>query len=76
MLFQVEFLQKLIKEQVYFDDETAKKRLEDMASIHALGRIGTPMEIAEAIEYLICAEWTTGAVLEVDGGLGLGLTNA
>ena len=59
-----------------FDDETAKKRLEDMASIHALGRIGTPMEIAEAIEYLICAEWTTGAVLEVDGGLGLGLTNA
>jgi NAD(P)-dependent dehydrogenase (short-subunit alcohol dehydrogenase family) len=34
------------------------------------------MEIAEAIEYLICAEWTTGAVLEVDGGLGLGLTNA
>ena len=59
-----------------FDDDTAKKRLEDMASIHALGRIGTPMEIAEAIEYLICAEWTTGAVLEVDGGLGLGLTDA
>jgi NAD(P)-dependent dehydrogenase (short-subunit alcohol dehydrogenase family) len=59
-----------------FDDDTAKKRLEDMSSIHALGRIGTPMEIAEAIEYLICAEWTTGAVLEVDGGLGLGLTNA
>lgn len=59
-----------------FDDETAKKRLEDMASIHALGRIGTPLEIAEAIEYLICAEWTTGAILEVDGGLGLGLTNA
>ena len=47
-----------------------------MASIHALGRIGTSKEIAEAIEYLICAEWTTGAVLEVDGGLGLGLTNA
>ena len=59
-----------------FDDETAKKRLEDMASIHALGRIGTSQEIAEAIEYLICSEWTTGAVLDVDGGLGLGLTNA
>ena len=59
-----------------FDDNTAKKRLEDMASIHALGRIGTPQEIAEAIEYLICAEWTTGAILEVDGGLGLGLINA
>ena len=59
-----------------FDDDTAKKRLEDMASIHALGRIGTPKEIAEAVEYLICSEWTTGAVLDVDGGLGLGLTDA
>jgi len=59
-----------------FDDETAKKRLEDMASIHALGRIGTPKEIAEAVEYLICSEWTTGAVLDTDGGLGLVLTHA
>ena len=59
-----------------FDENTAKKRLNDMASIHALERIGTPEEIAEAIEYLICAKWTTGAILEVDGGLGLGLTNA
>lgn len=59
-----------------FDDDTAKKRLEDMASIHALGRIGTPKEIAEAVEYLICSEWTTGAVLDTDGGLGLGLTHA
>ena len=58
-----------------FDDDTAKKRLEKMAYIHALGRIGTPEEIAEAVEYLICSEWTTGAILDVDGGLGLGLTN-
>ena len=58
-----------------FDNDTAKKRLEKMASIHALGRIGTPEEIAEAVEYLICSEWTTGAILDVDGGLGLGLTN-
>tara|TARA_B100001109_G_C18851533_1_gene469502 strand:- start:900 stop:1661 length:762 start_codon:yes stop_codon:yes gene_type:complete len=59
-----------------FDENTAKERLNDMASIHALERIGTPEEIAEAIEYLICAKWTTGAILEVDGGLGLGLTDA
>ena len=58
-----------------FDDDTAKNRLDEMASIHALGRIGTPEEIAEAVEYLICSEWTTGAILDVDGGLGLGLTN-
>jgi 3-oxoacyl-[acyl-carrier protein] reductase len=59
-----------------FDDETAAKRLNDMASSHVLGRIGTEVEIAEAMDYLIRAEWTTGAVLEVDGGLGLGLTDA
>ena len=32
-------------------------------------------EIAEAIEYLITAEWTTGASLVVDGGLSLGISN-
>ncbi|MBL8268598.1 SDR family NAD(P)-dependent oxidoreductase [Steroidobacter sp.] len=56
------------------DHEAARKRLEAMASSHVLGRIGTEEEIAEAIAYLTCAEWTTGAVLEVDGGLGLGLS--
>jgi NAD(P)-dependent dehydrogenase (short-subunit alcohol dehydrogenase family) len=59
-----------------FDDDTARKRLDDMADLHALGRIGTEEEIAEAIAHLACAEWTTGAVLDVDGGLGLGLTKA
>lgn len=58
------------------DSATAKQRLEDMASAHALNRIGTPEEIAEAIEYMSCAEWTTGTVLSVDGGLGLGVTFA
>jgi NAD(P)-dependent dehydrogenase (short-subunit alcohol dehydrogenase family) len=59
-----------------FDDATARRRLESMAGMHVLGRIGTEQEIAEAIEYLITAEWTTGAILDVDGGLGLGLTAA
>lgn len=59
-----------------FDDEAAAKRLNDMASSHVLGRIGTEEEIAEAMDYLLRAEWTTGTALEVDGGLGLGLTDA
>jgi NAD(P)-dependent dehydrogenase (short-subunit alcohol dehydrogenase family) len=43
---------------------------------HALGRSGTPDEVAEAVEYLARAEWATGAVLTIDGGLSLGVTNA
>lgn len=56
------------------DDETALQRLEGMSDLHALGRIGTTEEIAEAMAYLICAEWVTGAIVDIDGGLGLGLT--
>ena len=59
-----------------FDDATARARLEGLSSAHALGRIGTVEEIAEAMEYLARAEWTTGSVMTVDGGLGLGVTNA
>lgn len=58
------------------DDATARARLESLAPAHALGRIGTVDEIAEAVEYLARAEWTTGAVMTVDGGLCLGVTNA
>lgn len=53
-----------------------RERLEGMGAMHALGRIGTVEEIAEAFEYLVRAEWTTGNVMTVDGGLGLGITNA
>jgi 3-oxoacyl-[acyl-carrier protein] reductase len=59
-----------------FDDATALARLEGLAPSHALGRLGTAEEVAEAVEYLARAEWTTGNVLTVDGGLGLGVTNA
>ena len=59
-----------------FDDDTARARLDSLAPAHALGRIGTVEEIAEACEYLARSEWTTGNVLTVDGGLGLGVTDA
>jgi 3-oxoacyl-[acyl-carrier protein] reductase len=59
-----------------FDDDAARARLEGLAPAHALGRLGTVDEIAEGVEYLARAEWTTGHVMTVDGGLGLGVTNA
>ena len=59
-----------------FDDATALARLEALAPAHAIGRIGTVIEVAEAIEYVARAEWVTGSVLTIDGGLSLGVTNA
>ena len=50
------------------------ERYAAVAPDHALGRIGTSAEVAESIEYLACAEWVTGVALEVDGGLGLGVS--
>lgn len=59
-----------------FDDDEAAERMRRLGPAHALGRSGTPDEVAEAVEYLARAEWATGAVLTIDGGLSLGVTNA
>ena len=58
-----------------FTAEQAKDRYDAVAGLHALGRIGTGTEVAEGVEYLICAEWVTGVALEVDGGIGLGASH-
>ena len=41
------------------------------AAMHALGRIGSPDEVASAIDWLLDTEqsWVTGQVIGVDGGL-------
>ena len=57
-----------------FTAEQADARYAAIAPDHALARIGTVAEVAEAIEYLARAEWVTGVALEVDGGLGLGVS--
>ena len=57
-----------------FTAEQAEARYAAIAPDHALGRIGTGTEVAEALVYLAGAEWVTGVALEVDGGLGLGVS--
>ncbi|AEA24809.1 3-oxoacyl-(acyl-carrier-protein) reductase [Pseudonocardia dioxanivorans CB1190] len=55
--------------------EQAQERLKGLAAAHAIGRIGTTEEVAEAVLYLAEAEWATGSILTIDGGLSLGVTN-
>lgn len=50
-----------------------EKVLKSLAPIQPLGRVGTPEEIAKAIYFLASgnSSWTTGALLSVDGGIGI-----
>jgi NAD(P)-dependent dehydrogenase (short-subunit alcohol dehydrogenase family) len=50
------------------------RRAEAIRSMHPLGRLGTPEDIANAVLFLISEEaaWITGAVLAVDGGFSAG----
>jgi NAD(P)-dependent dehydrogenase (short-subunit alcohol dehydrogenase family) len=49
--------------------EEAGESLDDLRARQPLGRLGTAEEIADAIVYLVGAEFATGTVLVIDGGL-------
>ena len=50
-----------------YDEET----LNSLAEETPVGRNGTPMDVAKAMEYLSEAEFVTGHILTVDGGFAL-----
>jgi len=49
--------------------EAGRKQSEKM---HALGRVGTPDDVAPAVSWLLnpATDWVTGQIIGVDGGLG------
>lgn len=51
-----------------------QKAYDEMAGTQAIGRMGTPEEIAAAVLYLASDEaaFTTGTALEIDGGFSVG----
>lgn len=55
-------------------EEEAKARYETLNTIQTIDRLGQGADIAQAVGYLMEADFTTGAVLTVDGGMGLGVT--
>jgi 3-oxoacyl-[acyl-carrier protein] reductase len=46
-------------------------QLEQLRGLHALKRLGTQEEVAQAVLYLLDAKFVTGTVLTVDGGLSV-----
>ena len=50
-----------------FDEDT----LAELAGDAPVGRNGTPMDVAKAMEYLAEAEFVTGHILNVDGGYAI-----
>ena len=52
-------------------DRMVAEQLEALAYLHPLGRLGNAAEVAELIVQVLDAEWMTGSVVTLDGGLSL-----
>jgi 2-keto-3-deoxy-L-fuconate dehydrogenase len=49
--------------------EESGETLETLRARQPMGRLGTTEEIADAVAYLVSAEFATGTILTIDGGL-------
>ncbi|WP_312018379.1 SDR family oxidoreductase [Shewanella surugensis] len=58
----------------FIAEEKIEETLQGFNAFHPLGHIGTPQNIADAIEFLLSekASWITGTIMNVDGGVMAG----
>jgi NAD(P)-dependent dehydrogenase (short-subunit alcohol dehydrogenase family) len=47
------------------------QKIDANAQRHPLKRVGTPLDIANAVEFLLTdkSSWVTGQILSIDGGM-------
>lgn len=59
---------------VFGGEEAAKEALVGFNNFHPIGRNGTANDIASAIHFLLSdqSSWTTGSILDIDGGVMAG----
>lgn len=60
--------------EAFIDPSEVDDALEGLNSFHPIGRVGRAEEVAETVGFLLSdkAEWVTGAIWDVDGGVMAG----
>lgn len=53
------------------EDPESKAARASFDKAQPLGRMGKPQDIADAVKYVVGADWMTGSVLTIDGGISL-----